>query len=61
MFMDPRYKAIVLLEDEVKLAINVIENEINDILQIHSHKRKKYKKARNHPACCRVLWTDFLK
>jgi hypothetical protein len=28
--MDPRYKAILLSEDQVKLAINLIEKEINE-------------------------------
>jgi hypothetical protein len=30
MFMDPSFKAILLLEDEVKLAIDLIEKEINE-------------------------------
>jgi hypothetical protein len=56
--MDPRFKAILLSEDEVKLAIHLIKKEINEHIPDPQSQEEEVQES-SEPSCS--LWSSFDK
>jgi hypothetical protein len=61
MLMDPIFKAILLSEDEVKLAINVTEKELYKYLPDSQSQEDEAQESSVHPTCHGVILKKLLK